>query len=220
VSAAARRLLLAAAAALFAAPSAAQNPVGAVARVDGSATAQLPNEHRRQLAIDVPVFVLDRVETAPRAALRIQFRDGTHLSLGGAAVAAIAEYVEGEEPSFLAEVVRGTFRMVTGLVSKKGRATVKTRSAGIGVRGTNFGGEVDGERVVVMLLEPERGQPPGAIEVSNAFGTVRIDRPGFGTEVADAASPPSPPRRMRLRSVENLVRSVSTIQRSLPRTPR
>jgi hypothetical protein len=216
----AARVLLALAAACLPLPGEAQNAVGAVTRVDGSATAQLPHEHRRQLAVDVPVFLLDRVETAPRAALRIQFRDGTQLSLGGGAIAAIAEYVEGEAPSFLAEVVRGTFRMVTGLVSKKGQATLKTRSAGIGIRGTNFGGEVDGERVLVMLLEPEPGHPPGAIEVSNAFGTVRIDRPGFGTEVADAASPPSPPRRMRLRSVENLVRSVSTIQRSLPRAPR
>jgi len=71
-----------------------------------------------------------------------------------------------------------------------------------------------------VLLEPE-DEDRTAIEVSNAFGAVTIDEPGYGTEIPDAQSPPSPPRRMRLRAVDNLMRSLSTIQRiQLPRPPR
>jgi hypothetical protein len=69
-----------------------------------------------------------------------------------------------------------------------------------------------------MLLEPEGEARPTSIEVSNAFGSVVIDEPGFGTEVPDANSPPSPPRRMQLRAVQNLMRSLQSISRI--RTPR
>jgi hypothetical protein len=115
------------------------------------------------------------------------------------------------------------FRVATGAIARlRPRAfRVATPTATIGIRGTQFGGETDGARALVVLLEPERGAEAGAIVVSNAFGSVEIEEPGFGTEIPDAASPPSPPRRMQLRAVDNLVRSFSNLQRlQVPRLPR
>jgi len=217
------RALLALALAAFAAPCAAQTVVAEVGRLVGTATAQLPGAERRTLALGAPVYLLDRIETAPRAVLRLEFRDKTSLALGEQASMTITHYgAEPSEPSFLAEIARGTFRVVTGLIARTKPAAfrVTTPSSSIGIRGTHFAGETDGARSVVILLEPQRGEPGRAIEVSNPFGSVTIEQPGFGTEIPDAQSPPSPPRRMRLRSIENLIRSTSTIQRAVPRAPR
>jgi hypothetical protein len=42
--------------------------------------------------------------------------------------------------------------------------------------------------------------------VENQFGSVVIDKPGYGTEIPDEKSPPSPVRRMQLRTIDNLLR--------------
>ena len=90
--------------------------------------------------------------------------------------------------------------------------------ATIGIRGTTVGGEVEGEAATIVLLEDEAGTGASAIEVGNDYGSVVIDQIGFGTRVPDAHSPPSPPARMTLRTIENLVRNLSNIQRiSVPR---
>ena len=52
-----------------------------------------------------------------------------------------------------------------------------------------------------------------AVEVANAFGSVVLDEAGYGTEIPDANSPPSPPRRMRLRSITNLTRTLQSVGR-------
>jgi hypothetical protein len=59
----------------------------------------------------------------------------------------------------------------------------------------------------VALLEPE-GSDANAIVVENKFGSVVIDKPGYGTEIPDEKSPPSPVKRMQLRTIENLQRSL------------
>ncbi|MEQ8659640.1 MAG: hypothetical protein RLW62_02360, partial [Gammaproteobacteria bacterium] len=60
------------------------------------------------------------------------------------------------------------------------------------------------------------------IEVSNQYGSVVIDEPEFGTEVPDATSPPSPPRRMQVsRDMQRTLRSINTTRRvRIPRSPR
>ncbi|MCZ6802588.1 MAG: hypothetical protein O7D86_01265 [Proteobacteria bacterium] len=58
------------------------------------------------------------------------------------------------------------------------------------------------------------------IEVYNEFGSVIIDEAGYGTEIPDEFSPPSPPRRMRLRTITNLMRSLQSIQRINTPRPR
>jgi hypothetical protein len=52
------------------------------------------------------------------------------------------------------------------------------------------------------VLEPE-GSDGNAIVVENKFGSVVIDKPGYGTEIPDEKSPPSPVKRMQLRTIDN-----------------
>lgn len=206
----------------------AQTIVADVERVVGEVRAQAPAAEARALRAGDPIFLGDRLVTGRGALLELAFRDGTRFTLGSDTQMTVKQYSapESEQPSFLTEITRGVFRVLTGLIARRKPGAVRfvTPTATIGIRGTHFGGETDGERAVIVLLEPQgedQDQRGNAIEVSNAFGAVTIDEPGYGTEIPDAQSPPSPPRRMRLRAVDNLMRSLSTIQRmQVPRMPR
>jgi hypothetical protein len=111
---------------------------------------------------------------------------------------------------------------VSGLIAKKKRENVHITIAvaTIGIRGTHFEGEVterqekDGKTVdasaKVALLDPEGSDAGNAIVVENKFGSVVIDKPGYGTEIPDEKSPPSPVKRMQLRTIENLQRALRT----------
>jgi len=63
-----------------------------------------------------------------------------------------------------------------------------------------------GTSAKVALLEPEGSDMRSAIVVENQFGSVVIDKPGYGTEIPDEKSPPSPVKRMQLRTIDNLLR--------------
>ena len=115
---------------------------------------------------------------------------------------------------------------MTGLIARKNRQGVRitVAVATIGIRGTHFEGEVterqekDGKTVdasaKVALLEPEGSDAGNAIVVENKFGSVVIDKPGFGTEIPDEKSPPSPVKRMQLRTIDNLLRVLRTPART------
>lgn len=203
----------------------AAEPVAEVAYLRGGGSAQLPGSPARALRLELPLYVNDRIATAADSAVRIVFADKTDAWVGADAVMVIDGYRHGkEEASFAASVLRGTFRFLTGLIGRSQPRAVRINispASTIGIRGTHFAGEVRENSAVVVLLESDSGAEPSAIEVSNTFGSVVIDEPGFGTEIPDEFSPPSPPRRMQLRAVENLLRSIQSIQRiQIPRLPR
>ena len=56
-----------------------------------------------------------------------------------------------------------------------------------------------------------------AIEVYNDYGQVVIDEPGFGTEVADSKTAPTPAKRMKLKTIDNIMRNMSSISRAFSR---
>lgn len=168
----------------------------------------------------------DRVSTAPRSFIALRFTDGTRFTLGPNSEFLIGEVSSGTAGEangvFSAEVLRGAFRFVTGLIARQRPRAMQVRTgvvATIGIRGTTVGGEVAGESATVVLLENEDDPAkPSAIEVGNSHGSVTIDQTGYGTTVPDANSPPTPPARMSLRAIENLVRNINSIQRiSVPR---
>ncbi|MGR9093019.1 MAG: hypothetical protein ACU85U_20800, partial [Gammaproteobacteria bacterium] len=103
---------------------------------------------------------------------------------------------------------------------RPGRVRFKTKVATIGIRGTHFAAEVEGDSATIILLAQEDAGASNAIEVSNEFGKVDIDKAGWGTEIPDAMSPPSPPRKMRsTQSMNRIIRSIQTNRRVVvPRT--
>ena len=129
-----------------------------------------------------------------------------------------------EEGAFVTRIFKGGFRFVTGLIARSRPSSMQVRLpvATIGIRGTQVAGEADETSARVILLEPEDDpRRSTAVEVANQFGSVVIDQPGFGTEIPDQFSPPSPVRRMQLRQIEDLLRAIrSSGMRMVPPRPR
>lgn len=210
--------------------AAATPAIGRVSRLTGEQLgyAQASGAPTRKLAPGDPVYAAERIRTGDGTVLQIEFSDNSRFTLGPNAEFEISRYNQapGEE-AFYSRIIKGAFRFVTGLIAQRERKSVQVGVvvATIGIRGTHFEGEVterqekDGQAVDasarVVLLEPESGGG-SAIVVENKFGSVVIDQPGFGTEIPDEKSPPSPVRRMQLRTLDNLLRVIRSPVRSGP----
>jgi hypothetical protein len=219
-------LLLVAAVAEAATPS-----IGRASRITGDqlSSAQAQGGPVRKLAEGDPVFAGERIRTGAGTVLQIEFTDKSRFTLGPNAEFEVEQYFHaaggsGEE-AFHSRIIKGAFRFVSGLIARTKRQNVRftIAVATIGIRGTHFEGEVSerqekGGRTVdasakVALLEPE-GSDANAIVVENKFGSVVIDRPGYGTEIPDEKSPPSPVKRMQLRTIDNLQRTLRSPART------
>jgi hypothetical protein len=207
-------LLLVTTVAEAAAPS-----MGRVSRITGDqVSAQAQGAAARKLAVGDPVFAGERIRTGAGTVLFIEFTDKTRFTLGPNTEFEVDQYVED---AFYSRVFKGAFRFVSGLTARKKPENMRVNIpvATIGIRGTQVEGEVterqekDGKVVDasarVALLEPE-GSDATAIVVENKFGSVVIDKPGFGTVIPDEKSPPSPVQRMQLRTIDNVLRTLRT----------
>ncbi|MDO5694055.1 MAG: FecR family protein [Pseudomonadota bacterium] len=90
-----------------------------------------------------PVQATDRIVTGPASAASLTLKDGTVLSLGPDSVADISQFAFNgttHEGNVLVNLLRGSLRMVTGLIAKTQPEQVKvtTPTLVIGVRGTDF----------------------------------------------------------------------------------
>jgi len=107
----------------------------------------------RTLADDAPVFMGDVVTTNRRGSAQIKFVDDTKLVVGPNSQITIDSFVfqsKTTAKSFSLNAVQGTFRFITG-VSAKNVYSIKTPSATIGVRGTEFDFTVDQQGTHVGL---------------------------------------------------------------------
>jgi hypothetical protein len=219
---------------LAAAVAEAQTPsVGRASRITGDqvSSAQAPGGPVRKLAEGDPVFAGERIRTGAGTVLQIEFNDKSRFTLGPNAEFEVEKYFQAAggisgEDAFTSRVFKGAFRFVSGLIAKKKRENVRisTVVATIGIRGTHFEGEVTerqekGGKTVdasakVALLEPEGSDAGNAIVVENKFGSVVIDKPGYGTEIPDEKSPPSPVKRMQLRTIDNVLRAIRSPART------
>lgn len=174
----------------------------------------------------------DRIFTGKNASVYLQFLDDTFFVLGPQSEMVIDKFkpLDAVDEGITTRVLKGTFRFISGLLAKKNPSSMRVGAlvATIGIRGTQVAGEVFERRIEngveieasaqITLLEPEQDGAQTAIEVSNAFGSVVVDQPGFGTEIPDEHSPPSPVRRMQIRSINNILRVLRGATR--PRAPR
>ncbi len=197
--------------------------MGQVAVMKGSAARYTPDGSAQALGRGDRVYEQDRIETGERSLISIRFDDNTRFNLGPKSIFKVNKVVSGDDGIFDTEVIKGAFRFVTGLIAKRRPRAMRVKTgvvATIGIRGTTVGGEVEGDSAVVVLLESKETDGPSAIEVGNVHGKVVLTKPGYGTRIPDANSPPSPPQRMRLRAIENLVRNITNIQRIAVPRPR
>ncbi len=211
---------------------------GQVSQITGNniAEARQPDGTARKLGVGDAVYSGERIATDKGTSVSIKFADESRFSLGPNTEFMIEKfkYKQGaEEDAFHSRILKGVFRFVSGLIAhSKGRdMTVQARVATIGIRGTQVEGEVtdrqekDGVTVdasaKIVLMEPEEEGRQTSIVVYNEFGSVVIDKPGYGTEIPDEKSPPSPVRKMQLRTIENVLRALrSSIRQGGTARPR
>ncbi len=201
----------------------ANTEIGLVKELSGTAFAKIPAEDKRQLSTGDQIYQNDTITTEAKSSITLKLKDDSLFELGENAKLLTSKFVykQGvEKDSVSVKILKGTFRFVSGLIAKikPESMEVKTSVATIGIRGTNVVGEANATSATIILMEPEDTSRKTAIVVSNNYGTVTVDEPGYGTEVPDEFSPPSPPRRMRLQTINNLTRSIQSSQRvNVPR---
>ena len=201
---------------------------GKVEAVTGTVWAQDAQGNRRQLEEGSPFYVNDLLITEADSNIQVRFQDDTKFYMGEEAQLLIQDFIYKKperENSFSAKILKGTFRFISGLIAsaRPDSMEVQTSVATIGIRGTHVVGEADSTSATIILMEPEGEDRDTSILVANEYGSVVIDKPGYGTEIPDQYSPPSPPRRMRLQTIDNIMRSMQSIQRvniPRPRMPR
>jgi hypothetical protein len=130
-------------AALFAAET---EPAGMVKTAQGSISIDRAGEVR-PAAPGTRVFVGERVKTGPDGYVGITLRDDTRLTAGPNSTLLITDFhfnPSTHEGNLLANLLKGTFSVVTGLIAKLSPASVsfKTPTMTLGVRGTEFVVEV------------------------------------------------------------------------------
>lgn len=200
--------------------------VGQVSRIAGGKFVEAgpPGGPVRKLVAGDSFFVGERIRTGAGITTHIEFTDKARFILGPNTEFEVEQYRHKQdgsgEETFYSRIFKGAFRFVSGSIahSKPGNMQVSIAVATIGIRGTHVEGEVterhekNGEMVdssaKVVLLEPEGSDKEGSVVVENKFGSVVIDKPGYGTEIPDEKSPPSPVRRMQLRTIDNVLRAI------------
>jgi hypothetical protein len=186
---------------LAAGPAISQEAIGAVDRLQGSASGG-----SEPLAVGSPVFLNQEVTTGEAARLELTFDDGTQLTLGEKAKMVLDTFVyspaQGTGTMKLAVV--GAFRFVSGQVSKQplAQVAVTTPVAVVGVRGTEFwGGPIDNEALGVFLIE-------GEVSVTNPAGEQILDTPGQGTNIS---TPDSAPGEVTIWPQDKVERALATV---------
>jgi hypothetical protein len=178
-------------------PAYAPNQVGVVAAVQGQVEVmKVGTTVGRIVESGEPMLLGDTVTTDADERLQILLLDETVFTIGPSSAIVIDEFVYDpatDAGKVSAEILKGTFRFVTGRIAHKNpeSMTVKLPVGTIGVRGTMVVGNCEGEASSVALIGP------GAIVVSNevagAAKQVSVSRTGFGTTIAGANIPPTPP---------------------------
>jgi hypothetical protein len=155
--------------------------------------------------LNTEVRMNDTVSTA-RAKAQLTFEDKTTVKLTEHSKIIIDDFVYDPKKGagkLGMKMALGTARYASGQIAKNNpqQVAIKTPTASIAVRGTDFSMTVDElGRSLVMLLPScdDKGCVTGAIEVSNFGGVVLLDVPYQATLVNSAYLPPSEPKTISI----------------------
>jgi len=153
--------------------------------------------------------------------LEITFEDDTQVQMTESAKLTIDDFIydpNNKDAGKLAiKIGRGTARYASGQIAKDRPQAVKIRtpSATVAVRGTDFTATVDeiGATTVILLpscpqgwIDIQQDCKTGAIEVISLGGSVYMDKPFEATRVPNLESKPSPPVIVDL--TEEMIRAI------------
>ena len=131
--------------------------------------------------------------------MAIKFLDDSQVKLTEHSQLLIDEYIYDPDPSKSKMALTfdlGTTRFITGNLNRidKQNITLKTPTANIAIRGTDFSTTVNelGESLIILLPDPF-GLSSGEIEVTTATGSVILNQPFQATTVSVFENAPSKP---------------------------
>jgi hypothetical protein len=171
-----------------AAQPAADDPIGNVATLTGSATVTRNNASTPLKAKD-DIFLNDVLQTSASSTLGVTFNDSTTFNLTANARIAVDSFVYedgGKANAALFNVAKGTVAFVAAAVAKSGDMTISTPTATLGIRGTTGlvevpeGATAGGANNVAVKLYPDPDGKVGRIEINDRAG----GRLGFLTQGA------------------------------------
>lgn len=198
-------------AALLLIPVMAQAAIGSVTEQSGSAEIK-----RGKAAVaskkDVGIESNDGVNVGSNSEVGITFRDNTRVKIKANSRLVIDDFVfdpkKSDAGKMAMKVAMGTVQYASGQIAKSSQQNmnIKTPTATIAVRGTDFAMTVDeaGRSLVVLLpscqdprevnrYEVSGNCTVGAIDVETAAGLVSLNQPFTATYVSDAQTAPLPP---------------------------
>jgi len=161
---------------------------GEITRVDSSET--LTAE------LDSDIYSFDDVRTG-NGRMAIQFIDDSVLKLTEHSKVVIDKFIFDPDPSksqMAFNMASGTARFITGKLGMidKENISIKTPTATIGIRGTDFTATVDElGRSLVILLPNKDGTSSGEITVTTASGVEILNEPFQATMVSAWEQPPT-----------------------------
>jgi len=168
--------------------------IGSISEVRGNAQVLRDKAYGAELQFDIQQ--MDDVRTeAGRVA--ITFSDDSTVKLTEHSKLVIDEYIYDPDPSkskMALKFASGTARFITGKFNNKSNISIRTPTANIAIRGTDFTCTVDElGRSLVILLPDENGISSGEIIVSTGMGSVTLNKPYQATTVSVFESNPTAP---------------------------
>lgn len=220
--------------------TAADEPIGNVATLTGSATVTR-NKTSTPLKVQDDIFQNDVLQTAANSTLGITFNDATTFNLTANARITVDDYVYqdgGKQNAALFDVAKGTVAFVAASVARTGDMRIATPTATLGIRGTTGlievpeGASTTSANNVAIKLYPDADGRVGHIDVSDRSGarlgtltqgatgfTIRRGAGGRFSAVALAISPQQALRDQgivrQVHAAQNVGRQIVARQRAL-----
>ena len=168
--------------------------IGSISEVRGNAQVLRDKAYGAELQFDIQQMDDVRTESGRVA---ITFQDESTVKLTEHSKLVIDEYIYDPDPSkskMALKFASGTARFITGKFNNKSNISIRTPTADIAIRGTDFTCTVDElGRSLVILLPDENGISSGEILVSTAMGSVTLNKPYQATTVSVYENNPTKP---------------------------
>lgn len=169
--------------------------IGSISELRGNAQVVRDKAYGAEVAF--PIQQMDNVKTES-GRVKITFEDKTEVSVMDHSKLIIDSYVYNADPSKSEMAMRfssGTIRFATGLFNNKKNISIKTQSADVYVRGTEFTITTAPETgaSLVILLPDQYGNPSGEISVKTAMGEVILNQAYQATTAMTYNQAPSKP---------------------------
>ena len=165
---------------LCSAPLASAQTAGEVEFARGVGFAQTAGQTPRTLGKGLALKEGDRLTTADGASAIIKLEDGTRMTVRPNSELLIQQYKFKEnavDNSMVMQLLRGGFRAITGLIAKSSpnAARVNTKTATIGIRGTDFDARLCTTECKAESAQVQEKPRPNAVQASAKLVTVQGD---------------------------------------------